>query len=157
VLERGLVFSLSALMLVASACRRSSDEPYIRQADGTVTDNKTRLTWQGSVSRRGSTLADALSSCSGRGAGWRLPSDSELLTLVDPTVDPPGPTINQIYFPNTPTAPGFWTSGVVFGEGAMPSALHPHGKGVYVIFYSGKTGVVDADSSNLVRCVRGPD
>ena len=64
--------------------------------EGTVTDTRTRLTWQRSpdLTPRGWTLAAPY--CSDldlNGKGWRLPSVKELLTLVDesrwgPAIDP---------------------------------------------------------------------
>ena len=55
-------------------------------ADGTVFDTRTQLTWQRTFPSERYTWDDATSYCASLalpGAGWRLPSINELLTLVD--------------------------------------------------------------------------
>jgi hypothetical protein len=58
-------------------------------------------------------LAEAATYCAGLTlgglSGWRLPSLSELQSLVDNTVLS-GPKINQTVFPNTIGASYYWTS-----------------------------------------------
>lgn len=41
--------------------------------------------------------------------GWRLPWLEDLFSLVDPTVAPPGPTLDLLAFPNTP-GEVFWSA-----------------------------------------------
>jgi hypothetical protein len=41
--------------------------------------------------------------------GWRLPTRSELRSLVDYSTDFPGPLIEKTYFPNTRGNP-YWSS-----------------------------------------------
>jgi Protein of unknown function (DUF1566) len=40
---------------------------------------------------------------------WRLPTKTELLSIVDTSSAPTGPTVNSAWFPNT-DASGYWTS-----------------------------------------------
>jgi len=128
---------------------------YVVSADGlTVTDTSTGLVWQrdGSGSRPicfltpYCTWAEAQAYCAGLtldGSGWRLPTFTELQSIVDTTVTS-GATINQVAFPNTPAA-WFWTS--------SPSA-GSSGGGRYVAFGNGYVGD-DVEGYFLnVRCVR---
>lgn len=108
--------------------------------DGTVTDNNTGLMWQKcSVGQNNdSTCSGTLSViywykasgtynweynptsqnvCGSLNLGgysdWRLPSQKELMTIVDYEIPYPGPTINTTYFPNTPSTAGssnYWSS-----------------------------------------------
>jgi Protein of unknown function (DUF1566) len=81
-------------------------------ANGAVTDTKTNLTWQQVISLGMYTQAEAASYCATlglNGAMWRLPTMREILTIVDLSVGPPGPTIDATTFPNTPPA-FFWSA-----------------------------------------------
>jgi hypothetical protein len=72
-----------------------------------ITDTRTGLAWQRTVSANSYTWDEAKNYCAGLGGGWRLPTVKELLTLADPTrIDP---SIDRAAFPNTPTA-AFWSS-----------------------------------------------
>lgn len=131
---------------------------YTPNTDGTVTDNVTGLVWQQPVAMspcpadgNGCTFAGAQTYCQmlslgGESSGWRLPTLSELFSLVEfgsslPNIDPTA-------FPNAPTAV-FWTSSpyetggawvVDFGGGyPFGSPTNPDG------------GAVPVES---VRCVR---
>jgi hypothetical protein len=56
--------------------------------------------------------AEAVAYCSAlklNGVTWRLPTMREILTIVDPSVAPPGPTIDATAFPNTPVG-FYWSS-----------------------------------------------
>src|SRR5271165_2693649 len=79
----------------------------------TVTDTKTRLMWQRATSGTAVDLPTAQTYCSGLGAGWRVPTLKELATLVDVTVSPPGPTLDQVAFPST-TAAFTWSASPSF-------------------------------------------
>src|ERR1700683_1138102 len=76
---------------VGLAVRRvAADAPAGRYtiANGTVYDTKTRLTWQQGVSSTVHTWAGGASYCTGNvgglpGTGWRVPSLTELQTIVD--------------------------------------------------------------------------
>ena len=86
---------------------------YKINGDGTVTDNQTGLVWQQVVPSGTYGPLDAQSYCQnlnlgGTGAGWRLPTLSELFSLVDLGSAPP--YIDSAAFPNTPPA-AFWTAG----------------------------------------------
>ena len=115
---------------------------YTANSDGTVGDEVTGLTWAAPAS--GSyTQAQAATFCASRAGGWRLPTRLELVSLVDFTVAPPGPTINRI-FGGTP-AQAFWTSSTYAGAA---------GNGWYVSFYNGETNSIDANNAYRARCVR---
>jgi hypothetical protein len=77
---------------------------------GTVYDNATGLTWQANAGVATYDWNGATAFCrapSLPGMGWRLPSMKELQTIVDESRL--SPTIDPVYFPNTPAA-FFWTS-----------------------------------------------
>jgi hypothetical protein len=115
-------------------------------ANGTVYDTKTKLTWQQDFSPVTYPQFGAAGYCAslGRnGASWRLPSMKELLTIVDFSVGPPGPTIDSTAFPNTP-ADYFWSSTPYSGTpGSAWSAQ----------FYYGISYGNDASNTSYVRCV----
>ena len=128
---------------------------YVVSADGlTVTDTSTGLVWQ----RDGSglrpicfltpycTWAEAQSYCAGLtldGSGWRLPTVTELQSIVDSTVASP-PVINQKAFPNTPPD-YFWTSSLYAGSSDYAW---------YLNFADGRSFSNGVGSSERVRCVR---
>jgi hypothetical protein len=99
--------------------RPTSD--YVDNADGTVTHTPTGLTWQrcaqgqtwgangcaGTVSGVTWSAATQLSSSFAGKTDWRLPTQDELLSLVDYALV--GPAINSTVFPATPRA-YFWSS-----------------------------------------------
>lgn len=118
---------------------------YTDNHDGTITDNITGLIWQGTVDAAAAWLsheqADAY--CQDQGGGWRLPTRLEMVSLIDFTVAMPGPTINQTYFPNTPSEP-FWTGSSFNGAGTWWE----------VYFISGLTYPVGGKTQ--IRCVRQP-
>jgi hypothetical protein len=129
---------------------------YVIAADGlSVTDVNTGLAWQrdtlglrtGCGGGLTCTWVEAQSYCAGLTVGsltgWRLPTLSELLSLVDKTVTPP-PLIDQTAFPNT-QANTFWTSSPEAGstECAM-----------IVSFYNGLSYDDGETFGNGVRCVR---
>lgn len=74
---------------------------------------------------------------------WRLPTDAELLALIDNTVPYPGPSINATWFPNT-TQGIYWssspfTSGNVFydhGGNGVSFALPAGVSGTYRFYFS---------------------
>jgi len=94
---------------------------------------------------------EALAACDGAYGGhddWRLPSASELASLVDHAVGYPGPTIDAAAFPATYTG-SYWSSS------AVPSTSQAVGWSTN--FYNGETCLTrrDEDAFLRVRCVRG--
>lgn len=132
---RSLVtFGAAAVLLFA----RSSDANapsdhyqvnYYYEDANTVTDLKSGLTWKLAL---GSSLtwAQAKTYCQESGLHWRLPTEKELLSLVDLSKSS-GPTIDTTYF-GTGTLGLFWSAtplagdssyawGVNFGPASMDS------------------------------------
>jgi hypothetical protein len=112
-------------------------------ANATVSDTKTKLTWQRGVAPSTYAWSDASSFCmmlNLDGTGWRLPSARELQTIVDESLH--GPAIDANAFPGTPSA-AFWTSSA--GTAGMAWA---------VSFDSGATSLVATTTASQVRCVR---
>jgi hypothetical protein len=107
-------------------------------------DVVTGLTWQRGYDPA-SSLADAWNKCVGlHGAGWRVPTRIELVSLLDFTVASGQPLISASAFPGT--APlSYWTSSPVAGSDG----------GVWTVsFQSGLTDNTGAAVS-VVRCVQG--
>ena len=81
---------------------------------GTVYDTRTKLTWQRTPPTGTYAWADAKTYCASTvsaalgGAGWRLPTIKELVTLIDYT-QTSGQTIDQNAFPTT-SQNFFWSS-----------------------------------------------
>jgi hypothetical protein len=141
-----------------STCPTGSSTRFVVGTDAlTVTDTCTGLAWQrdGSGTRAGCgtatsnltcTWAEAQAYCSGLnldGTGWRLPSLTELKSILDVTVASPS-TINQTAFPNTPPA-CFWTSSPYAGSS---------GYAWYVLFSNGNSYFCGVGDNIRVRCVR---
>jgi hypothetical protein len=118
---------------------------YAVRADGTVDDRRTQLTWQRVADPVDRTQADAIAHCAQlalAGAGWRLPTISELLTLVDPTRT--GPSIDALAFPGTPPEV-FWTA---TGHATVPAEAWN------IYFLYGYSGSTDRAMTARARCVR---
>jgi len=115
--------------------------------DGTITDNNTKLTWQKTVTTDKYTWALADGHCKSLPLGgysdWRLPTVIELTSIVD--YGQGNPSINGIYFPNTPWDDFFWTS----TKWADSSA-----SAWYIYFNYGYTNYLDGTYEIYVRCVR---
>jgi len=104
------VFVVGAVIAVWG--RASAPSGRYTIASGVVHDTRTNLSWQQVISLSMFTQAEAASYCANLGlAGttWRLPTMREILTIVDISVAPPGPTIDAAVFPDTP-ASFFWSS-----------------------------------------------
>ncbi|HXU80256.1 MAG TPA: DUF1566 domain-containing protein, partial [Polyangia bacterium] len=118
--------------------------PY-QVSSGIVTDLNTHLTWQQMLDGTVRTWEQANAYCSTlplAGGGWRLPTMSELQSLIDETVKEPA--IDATAFPGTP-AEGFWAGTPLAG---MPP---------YRWFVSFDRGIAyNAVPEHLynVRCVR---
>jgi hypothetical protein len=83
----------------------------VNSSNDTVNDTRTGLVWQRTIDSNDYLLEAAISYCSARGSGWRLPSFKELLTVVDPTqaIDAMHAAMDPVAFPNTPLT-SFWSS-----------------------------------------------
>jgi hypothetical protein len=114
---------------------------YTITGTGDAADAATGLTWQTNAAPMTYTWAGAESLCAGLGGSWRLPSMTELQTLVDDRQSPS--TIDPQAFPNTPAAV-FWTSSPVAGGTTYAWAVD---------FSTGSTTNPDLTSTNQVRCV----
>jgi hypothetical protein len=98
-------FSLCMLFLRAGGA--GADAPLGRYTvrDGLARDNTTNLTWQQTLDGTTTSEAGAENYCATlplAGGGFRLPTVSELRTILDVTRI--APAIDPSAFPNTPTA-----------------------------------------------------
>jgi uncharacterized protein DUF1566 len=117
---------------------------YKVEAEGSILDVATGLTWQQAVDAGSYTWSAAKTYCAGLGTGWRLPSVIELATIVDDTQK--NPAIDGTAFPNTP-ATEFWTSSAY----AAPDLYYAW----TVQFFGGGEHVFSgAVGSPRVRCLR---
>jgi hypothetical protein len=123
--------------------RLPNPSSYTENDDGTVVDNVTGLTWERVIGSDALTNPGSAARCEGKGAGWRLPTRLELLSLVDYTIAAPGPTISPI-FTHTPDAV-FWTSSNYAGD---------PGDAWTIGFDAGYSDYAVRDSTSLSRCVR---
>jgi len=94
------------------AVRGKKSQPiYVDNGNGTVTDSTTGLMWQQATPDGDKSFKQALNYCKNLNLGghedWRLPSFYELLSLVDFASQKP--SINKIYFPDTPLT-SYWSS-----------------------------------------------
>jgi hypothetical protein len=112
------------------------------QAGGLIHDAIANQTWQQTLDANSYNWSDAKTYCAGLGANWRLPSLTELETLID--VAKVSPAIDGTIFPGTPSA-AFWTSSAYAGGANIAWA---------VSFYDGGDAVYGVDLKNRVRCVR---
>jgi hypothetical protein len=119
--------------------------PSFSNSSAGVVDATTLLEWQRDADLTGSvTYSQAVSQCAALPAGaygaWRVPSRSELFSLVDFTRG--NPAIDPSYFPATP-AVSFWSS-----------SQQGTGNHQYIYFLTGEA-YWSADTGTLrVRCVR---
>jgi hypothetical protein len=118
---------------------------YVVNGDGTITEKVSGLTWQGAVDTMRYSYEDAATYCAAKGAGWRLPTRIELVSLVDYTVGAPGPTINAVFTSTPPDE--FWTSTLYYGN---------DGDAWAVGFDVGYSDYGVRNNPDLVRCVLPP-
>jgi len=116
---------------------------YAANADGTIADKVTGLTWEATVDGKDYMQDEAVAHCTAKGEGWRLPTRLELVSLVDYSIASPGPTINALFKDTPPTT--FWTSSGYYGD---------KGDYWYVGFDVGYSDYGIQNQSSLVRCVR---
>lgn len=117
-------------------------------AGGIATDQVTSLMWQRAVSSgQQYTWRDALSYCASLTLGghddWRLPTEIELVSLVDDSIATP-PAIDAAAFPDTP-AGYYWSS--IPAAGSLDNAW-------LVDFDTGSAYAAAVDAPEYVRCVR---
>jgi Protein of unknown function (DUF1566) len=122
---------------------RPEDRYVVEASEDRVTDTRTGLVWQRSIAASKYTWTAALSHCPARGAGWRLPTLKELLTLIDPATS--FPAIDRAAFPSTPQSEAFWSATPAVG--AEPFVAW------YVEFLNGNASM-RSDGELTVRCVR---
>jgi hypothetical protein len=115
---------------------------YESHGGGVVLDHATGLTWQQTNDVQQYSWPDAKKYCAARGAGWRVPSLTELQTILDDALE--YPAIDQSVFPNTPHD-DFWTS--------TPEA-EGTGSAWYVDFFYGASDTDVPTRVFYVRCVR---
>jgi len=109
---------------------------YQVEADGTVLDAYTGLTWQQAQSTHVYLFSGAPAACA---SPWRLPSPTELQTIVDDTQHDPAVDLDA--FPGT-TSDGFWT-----GLASADSAW-------FVSFATGASSTTPSTALLRVRCVQ---
>jgi Protein of unknown function (DUF1566) len=125
-------------------------EAYTINSDQTVTDKVTGLMWQQTVAPGTYSWSQAVAYCStlmqGNHMDWRLPTENELLSIVDYSVgnDYVHPTIDATTFPNTPLNT-FWS--------LTPSA-DSSSSAWNVNFWGGSTTTNILTDAFYVRCVR---
>jgi hypothetical protein len=145
---------------------------YTDNADGTVTDNNTGLMWQKcSVGKNADASCSGTASgynwfqatgtysaisnpssqnaCAALNLGghndWRLPTNKELVTILDYAIGGGAPTINTTFFPNTLAWP-YWTSTPWVGQDYAAWRVN---------FQFGDDATYYKQTGYYVRCVRG--
>jgi Protein of unknown function (DUF1566) len=115
-----------------------------------VRDNNTGLVWEKSPQTTTATWNGARFTCINKNVGgqkgWRLPSISDLASLIDPSVAPPGPTLSPGHLFTNIQPAGYW-SATTSAEDASDAWF----------VYFGR-GFVDHDSKTHTGhawCVRG--
>ena len=122
---------------------------YTDNGNGTITDNVTGLTWQkedDNIERawdNANTYCDDLTL--GGSTDWRLPSDMELMSIVNYGIY--NPAINTAYFPDTNSS-FYWLSNTITSDSSTYT-LHMNFTHGFIINYVSKS------NRYYVRCVRG--
>lgn len=120
-------------------------QQYTVNADGTVLDEVTCLTWEEDQASTRYTWKQAKKYCAGIDLGdgdWQLPTRIELTSLIDTTTS--GPTIDSEVFPDTDAAL-FWTSS---------TRADSTDQSWSVDFTDGTTGSTEQSTKAAVRCVQ---
>ncbi len=118
---------------------------YDTSVEGTVKDAATGLTWQREASAERAPWVAAGQACAAltlAGGGWRLPSMSELQSVVDESRT--DPAVDAQAFPATPSE-GFWAATPLAGD---PSSAW------FVSFLEGIAYNATLGTGERVRCVR---
>ncbi len=111
-----------------------------KNADGTITDSRTGLTWNAKTAQASTTWEEAPKACP---APWRLPSIKELQSLNDESAV--SPSVNHALFPDT-TQEQYWSS--------TPMSNRPE-RAWTVDFSAGIVSYDDKTEKLHVRCVKG--
>lgn len=117
------------------------DVRFVKREDGTVIDNMLGVIWGATLEGR-KTWTEAKQACEKLGKGWRLPTVSELFSLVDRKKY--NPAIDTNIFPDTKSS-WYWTSELVAGS---------DGYAWFVNFYDGCVDSFYKYNYNYVRPVR---
>jgi hypothetical protein len=124
---------------------------YTDNGDGTVTDKVTGLMWQKQDPGTAMTWSTAVAYCGSLNlaghSDWRLPSTTELLSIVNASLSSETAIMtNTTYFQGPLTAASYWTSIVAAWDSA--SAW-------YIAFGGGYDGITSQTQTMDARCVRG--
>lgn len=145
-------FALTAAastVLVMHVTRATADAPacWYEPDTDTALDIGTGLTWQRVTDGVERDWDTAQAYCAnlvlGGSSDWRLPTITELATIVDESRSEPA--IDMNVFPGTPPQANFWTS-------TTSAANAAQAWGIY--FYYGEMNPQDKTVIKLVRCVR---
>jgi formylglycine-generating enzyme required for sulfatase activity len=134
-----------ASLALSTSAEASAPAGRYTTAGGTVTDTKTKLTWQQTAAPAAYVWAAAKTYCqtlSLAGTGWRLPTRKELQTIVDYSQS--NPSIDPTAFPAT-LAAAFWSSSPVAGSPASAWLVD---------FSIGGSYGYGGPAAYYVRCVR---
>ena len=140
---RGLV----GLMFLGGVASATAPAGRYTIGSGTVKDNKTGLTWQrlAAVPTTTYTWANAKSYCPTLGNGWRLPTVTELMTLVDFSTAAGTLRIDTAAFPDTATGlVYYWSSSPYVADTTLARA---------VSFAAAFASTDFVTASDYVRCV----
>ncbi|MBI5543328.1 MAG: DUF1566 domain-containing protein [Deltaproteobacteria bacterium] len=142
---RGLAALLAVVSMVPLAGHASAPAGRYTVSAETVYDTVTKLTWQRAATSTKRNWANSKSYCAslslaGFASGWRLPTVSELETLVDRTTY--YPAIDSTAFPGTSPA-YFWSS-----------SPDNDGSAWYVDFHDGVSRMANQVMDYRARCVR---
>jgi hypothetical protein len=126
--------------------------------EGIVKDSETQLEWQNSYKKDIKELdwENASAYCQNlnlKGNGWRLPTKSELVSIVDRyentnkiRTEDSGPALNKVFLDKNPTGFDYWTSTITEDEPNLRWGVN---------FKRGWAGSYTKHYGLKVRCVRG--